>query len=45
MKFWTSLMDVVGMVAVACGLALAWLPLGVIAAGAGLLVLSWRASS
>ena len=45
MKSWTSVFDVVGLGTVAAGLALAWLPLGIIAAGAGLLVLSWRASS
>lgn len=38
----TTLPGVVGAVLVCVGLALAWLPLGVVAAGGALLVVDWR---
>lgn len=38
----TTLPGVAGAVLVCVGLGLAWLPLGVVAAGVGLLVVDWR---
>lgn len=42
---WSTLLELAGLTVVAVGLALMWMPLGVTAVGASMLLVAWRAAS